>query len=52
MISPGKNKSNVISGCDLPKFEPWGEEIVKFVDHMWVVGSDILIISASTHPAV
>ena len=48
----GKNHSSSVSGCDLPKFDPWGKEIVKFVDHMWVVGSDILIISASTHPAV
>ena len=45
IISLGKNQSSSVSGCDLPKFDPWGEEIVKFVDHMWVVGSNNLIMS-------
>ena len=41
-----------MSGCDLPKFDPWGKEIVKFVDHMWVVGSNNLIMSPQPHSAV
>ena len=45
IISLGKNQSSSVSGCDLPKFDPWGEEIVEFVDHMWVVGSNNLIMS-------
>ena len=52
IITIGKDQSSSVSGCDLPKFDPWGEEIVKFVDHMWVVGSDNLIICLSSHPAV
>ena len=38
IISLGENQSSSLSGCDLPKFDPWGEEILEFVDHMWVVG--------------
>ena len=48
IITIGKDQSSSVSGCDLPKFDPWGEEIVKFVDHMWVVGSDNLIICLSS----
>ena len=50
IITKGKNQSSSVTGCDLPKFDPWGEEIVQFVDHMWVVGSDNLIICLSSHP--
>ena len=50
IITIGKDQSSSVSGCDLPKFDPWGEEIVEFVDHMWVVGSDNLIICLSSHP--
>ena len=52
IITKGKNQSSSVTGCDLPKFDPWGEEIVQFVDHMWVVGSDNLIICLSSHPVV
>ena len=52
IISLGKNQSSLLFGCDLPKFDPWGEEIVQFVDHMWVVGSNNLVICPSPHPAV
>ena len=31
------SKSSSVSGCNLPKLEPWSEEISQFVDHMWVV---------------
>ena len=37
LAGDGRNSSSV-SGCKLPKLNPWGEEILKFVDHMWVVG--------------
>ena len=53
MISLGENQSSSISGCDLPKFDPWGEEIVEFVDHMWVVGSNSTLLSiTSPQPGV
>ena len=44
----GSDGSSVVSGCDLPKLEPWGEEILHYVDHMWVVSGSYYLLFNST----